>query len=480
MFKEIRSTFGELEKITLHNEETGNGISLVPEAGGILTELLLNNKNVLLPFSSPEELVNNPAFKNALLFPFPNRLENGSYSLFDQTVTGHKPGTPSDDGYFKFCAPPGTYYVEVVMPPLGLVQALPNVINNISLGNINEPTNDSDLTNAFGQGTTPAFTVESMQTINTIGAGFYPMATVGNSVWHDQNLNGIQDGGEAKLGGVTVEAYTVQGELINSTTTDSNGNYKIDYLGKEGHYFKFIPPAGFTFTSANVGPDDLDSDVDYSNGAYTTGTIMLEPNQQVEHVDAGFVQGLLPVTWVDLNAIRIDEQTNNVYWSTQDEINNSHFIVERRLSGKKDFTAIGEVDSKGNNLNSMQSYEYVDNYASQSGRYYYRIKQVDIDGRFEYSKVVSLEVREGRSLHIYPSPTTGLLSLELNVESRSAVSVDLFASDGSLVESNMINTIIDEGFNLVRLDLSDKRSGVYRMRININGKAEYRDIIVVK
>ena len=92
----------------------------------------------------------------------------GSWIVWDDVTSGHKPGTPSDDGYWKFCAPPGQYYVQVVMPPLGLVRARPNVGNN--------PNKDSDLNNANGVLTTSSFYISSGQTKLDLAGGFYPMA----------------------------------------------------------------------------------------------------------------------------------------------------------------------------------------------------------------------------------------------------------------------------------------------------------------
>ena len=103
----------------------------------------------------------------------------GTWVIWDYTPTGHKPDTPSDDGYWKFCAPPGQYYVQVIMPPLGLVRARPNI------GSIEEI--DSDITNANGPTTTDMFTVLSGQSVCDLGAGFYPQALVGNLVWNDLN-----------------------------------------------------------------------------------------------------------------------------------------------------------------------------------------------------------------------------------------------------------------------------------------------------
>ena len=148
------------------------------------------------------------------------------WQVWAYKYTGPKPGSPSDDGYFNFCAPPGTYYVEVIMPPLGLVRARQDIGNNEEV--------DSDINS---EGRTNNFTVTSGQSKNDLGAGFYPMAVAGNLVWRDDNLNGIQDVGEAKVQGVLVEAIELStGNVAATAITDSDGIYSLDKNLRQDHF----------------------------------------------------------------------------------------------------------------------------------------------------------------------------------------------------------------------------------------------------
>ncbi|MBL0082204.1 MAG: hypothetical protein IPP37_07110 [Saprospiraceae bacterium] len=125
-------------------------------------------------------------------------------SIYESKYAGRKPGTGSTDGYFQFCAPPGTY-IEVIMPPIGLVQARANIGNDDNL--------DSDLTNANGKATSSSFTVLSGQAKNDLGAGFYPMAT-GNLVWIDDNNDGVQQSEEPRVANVLVEAFDTLNQKV--------------------------------------------------------------------------------------------------------------------------------------------------------------------------------------------------------------------------------------------------------------------------
>ena len=89
---------------------------------------------------------------------------------------------------------------------------------------------------------------------------------LGNQVWLDANGNGIQDPGEEGVGGVCVNLYDANGNLIQKTTTDSNGYYGFNVQSGEDYTIEFVKPDGMEFTQPNVGDDDQDSDADPSSG----------------------------------------------------------------------------------------------------------------------------------------------------------------------------------------------------------------------
>ena len=85
---------------------------------------------------------------------------DGTFVLYENTFSGHKPGTPSDDGFFKFCVPPGRYYLKFNNPPSALVPAVANFGINESI--------DSDVTGAFGPGTTSEIQLNCGQELSLI------------------------------------------------------------------------------------------------------------------------------------------------------------------------------------------------------------------------------------------------------------------------------------------------------------------------
>ncbi len=109
----------------------------------------------------------------------------------------------------------------------------------------------------------------------------------------------------------------------------------------------------------------------------------------------------LPVTWVSFHG---QLQGNNVLldWVTASEVNNSHFEVERSNDGEN-FYMLGTVKGNGTTTAS-NNYNYVDE-TNISGVVYYRLRQVDFDGKYEYSKIISVIANDNEKGFIaYPNP----------------------------------------------------------------------------
>ena len=117
----------------------------------------------------------------------------------------------------------------------------------------------------------------------------------------------------------------------------------------------------------------------------------------------------LPITPLPVELISFDGTvTDNgveLAWSTASEQNNSHFEVERSAEGSA-FEQVGKVDGHGNS-NTRISYSYTDG-APLPGQSYYRLKQVDENGQYEYSKVIAVTMAdngaEGLQVTLAPNP----------------------------------------------------------------------------
>jgi hypothetical protein len=206
------------------------------------------------------------------------RIANVTVHLVDCAGNILATTTTDANGIYSFTdLVPGSYAVQFVTPG-GYVPTLANVNNN------NTDSIDSD---SVG-GMTQCVTLESGDNNDTLDAGFYRLAEIGDLVWHDVNGNGIQDLGEPGIGGVTVNLLDHNGDPIATTVTSLSGYYMFQNLVPGTYAVEFIKPAGYNATGRDAGADDAkDSDADTGTGR--TGQYVLASGDSNLTVDAGFV-----------------------------------------------------------------------------------------------------------------------------------------------------------------------------------------------
>lgn len=117
---------------------------------------------------------------------------------------------------------------------------------------------------------------------------------------------------------------------------------------------------------------------------------------------------LLPVTIHSFN-IENTSTSNLLHWQTSSEINNHYFEIEYSKNGT-DFTNIGRKEAAGNS-NTLLDYHFVHK-GVDAGMHYYRLKQVDYDGKYSYSDIKSVFVKgEDNEVSIFPNPTSEFISI---------------------------------------------------------------------
>ena len=207
-------------------------------------------------------------------------LLDGSGTFIDTTVT-------DVNGLYAFTnLAAGNYIIEFVEPS-GLFFTVQDQ------GSSDELDSDADPTT----GRSPAFTLSEGATDNSIDAGLFQTGSIGDLVFEDLNGNGIQDGGEPGVAGVTVNLLDSAGtNQRDTTTTGGSGNYSFTILPPGDYIVEFMAPSGSAFTAQDQGNDDaVDSDADESTGR--TGTITLASGEDNTTVDAGL---FTPVSIGDL------------------------------------------------------------------------------------------------------------------------------------------------------------------------------------
>ncbi len=155
-------------------------------------------------------------------------------------------------------------------------------------------------------------------------------------------------------------------------------------------------------------------------------------------------------------------------WHTASELNNEGFEIQRSLDGEN-WDKLAFVSGHGTTLEE-QSYSYTDE-RPLSGINYYRLRQMDFDGREEYSKVVSVEVGfASKALTFFPNPAPeGITSLYFPEAPEVEGLLEVFDWLGNKVYRQ---TILLEGGSevLLPLDLHNFPSGMYVATLEIGGK----------
>ncbi len=204
--------------------------------------------------------------------------------------------------------------------------------------------------------------------------------------------------------------------------------------------------------------------------ALPTNDIDLEtrPMGLAPEMGADEITGVLPIKLLDFRGEN-KQHENYLYWTAVSEINNDYFIVERSNNNEKDFEETGKVKGAGNS-NTMMSYEYSDNNYSQ-GMNYYRLKQVDFDGNYTYSKTISISNGQNNKsiINIYPVPCNQELNYEFYSEGSSLTNITVTDVLGNVVVQEQIKT--KRGIAKSKLNIENLSEGVYFLRME-NGTGQ--------
>jgi protocatechuate 3,4-dioxygenase beta subunit len=206
--------------------------------------------------------------------------------------------TTNASGVYSFTnLVPGDYYVEFVKPA-GYVFSPQDQGANDAV--------DSDANTSTGK--TAVTTLISGESDLTWDAGLYQYATLGDKVWSDTNANGIQDGGEAGLSGVTVKLYNSANVLQGTTTTNASGVYSFTNLTPGDYYVQFTLLTGYYFSPKDQGANDaVDSDADTSTGKTAVTTLISGESDLTWDAGMYYHASLGDFVWNDTDADKVQD-----------------------------------------------------------------------------------------------------------------------------------------------------------------------------
>lgn len=186
---------------------------------------------------------------------------------------------------------------------------------------------------------------------------------------------------------------------------------------------------------------------------------MVDLYNVVNYSDVKTIEVVLPVSLTSFNAA-VKNSTNTLTWATASESNNSGFEIESSLNGT-DFNKIGFLASKGVSGNSTTTLSYIyEDAKAAKGVTYYRLKQIDLNGAFEYSDVKAIDNKLSKTADftIYPNPVVNYINVATSIENLNGYQYELYNSNGVKVKTqNLLNDKV--------LDVNELAPSVYILKI---------------
>ncbi len=170
-----------------------------------------------------------------------------------------------------------------------------------------------------------------------------------------------------------------------------------------------------------------------------------------------------------------------LHWETVTEKNNYGFKIERAVLGeKKSFEKIGFVAGHGNS-NLVRAYSYIDSMPLE-GRAVYRLKQIDFDGKYEYSEEIEVTsglVKEYSLEQNYPNPFNPTTNISFKLAKKGKVNIKIFNAIGQEV-AELVNKTMEGGSYEVTFNAANLPSGVYFCRMNAGGFTKMTKLLLIK
>ncbi|MEO5681810.1 MAG: T9SS type A sorting domain-containing protein [Chitinophagaceae bacterium] len=244
------------------------------------------------------------------------------------------------------------------------------------------------------------------------------------------------------------------------------GNWTADFY--EASQNPMTLAGGFTKTdrAIRLWASDLSAfGIDSSNASRVAYfKIVLSGNSDVAFVaynnnSINIINGLLPVKLNGFSGREINKQVQ-LNWQTVTEINSDGFIIERSADGTA-FTALDNIKAS----NNAAAYAYTDTYPA-TGKNYYRLKMLDKDGHFEYSKVILVNRAANTisSISFFPNPAKNYLVVNHPFAGNNE-QLQIIGQQGIVVLQEKISAASFQ----TRLDLPTLAKGIYQLRWT-NGK----------
>ncbi len=240
---------------------------------------------------------------------------------------------------------------------------------------------------------------------------------------------------------------------------------------------------GTVYTSVGTIDNTLLSDSDWKLFSYGTTInaaanikIRVKANGTTERIFIDDFSVTLPVQ-VELTSFtaKATETAVVLNWTTATEVNNYGFDVESKRASTDAWETIAFVEGHGNS-NSPKEYSYVVANATSGS---YRLKQIDTDGGFEYSDVVTVGNVVNKLSQNYPNPFNPTTQISFSVAQASNVNISVYNAFGQKV-TELVNKNMNAGNHAVNFNGSNLASGFYFYRIETPNYTKTMKMMLLK
>ncbi len=267
------------------------------------------------------------------------------------------------------------------------------------------------------------------------------------------------------------EGANVSVDFTVTDATASNKWYQWQISTNGGASFTNVgAPAQAVFTGTSYTLTRNIGVVTTAMNGYKYRLVVATSQAGLSNADCGFFNeytlvvpscGPLPVSLIAFNG-KYSNGTSTLDWQTSQEVNNKEFQLLRSLDGNK-FDVIATIAGAVNS-STIKNYQYQDRISGQ-GYVYYRLRQVDIDGKMTTSNIVRLGMgNDAKPFEIYPNPYTTSFTASFSAGRTAKATMQLVNIKGQSVYSTQVN--VTKGFNAIQMNnLPDLQSGLYQVII---------------
>ncbi|MFT3980906.1 MAG: T9SS type A sorting domain-containing protein [Ferruginibacter sp.] len=265
------------------------------------------------------------------------------------------------------------------------------------------------------------------------------------------------------------EGATVSAVYTITDATASNKWYQYQLSTNGGATYTNIgSPAQATFTGTSYTLTYNIGTVTQSMNGYKYRVVVATDQTGLSNPTCGFFNEYtlvvpscapMPVSLVSFTG-KYNNGTSTLDWTTSQEINNKEFELLRSTDGLK-FDKIATIAGAGN-TSLTQNYQYLDRISGQ-GYVYYRLRQVDFDGKSTLSNIVRLNMgNDVKGMEMYPNPFTRNFTVSFSAQRTAKATMQLINMKGQTVYSTGIN--VNKGSNAVQMnDIPNLPAGLYQV-----------------